>query len=170
MSTLVNHTSLISEAVRKEIDRWLKKYPPTQQQSGVLYALRLVQEQNGGWLSVELLEAVADYLQMPKIAVFEVATFYSMYNLKPVGRHTFSVCGNISCMLRGSEKIMQHLQTRLGIVIDETTPDGRFTLKQVECLAACGGAPAMQLDDRYYYENLTPESIDVLLGELEQKN
>ncbi|MGB6977041.1 MAG: NAD(P)H-dependent oxidoreductase subunit E [Gammaproteobacteria bacterium] len=166
MSNSVKNNSLISESVRKEIDRWLKKYPPEHKQSGVLYALRVVQEQNSGWLTVELLDAVADYLQIPKITVYEVATFYSMYNLKPVGRHTFSVCCNISCMLRGSEKMIEHLQKRLGISVDETTADGRFTLREVECLAACGGAPVMQLDDKHYHENLTPEKIDTLLEEL----
>jgi NADH-quinone oxidoreductase subunit E len=169
MSSNVKNISLISESVRKEIDHWFKKYPPEHKQSAVLYALRLVQEQNAGWLTVELLDAVADYLEMPKIAVYEVATFYSMYNLKPVGRHMVAVCTNISCMLRGAEKIVEHLQHRLGIKIGETTADGHFTLKEAECLAACGGAPAMQIDDRYYHENLTPEKVDTILVELKNR-
>jgi NADH-quinone oxidoreductase subunit E len=111
------------------------------------------------------MDAVADYLEMPRVAVYEVAGFYSMYALKPVGRHVLSVCTNISCALRGSEAIVKHLEHRLGIGLGETTPDGTFTLQEVECLAACGGAPAMMVGKRYY-ENLTPERLDAILQEL----
>lgn len=161
-------TTAFSESIREQIDRWLCKFPPERKQSGVLYALRLVQEENGGFLTAELMDQVADYLEMPRPAVYEVATFYSMYHLKPQGRHTFSVCTNISCMLRGSDDILRHLEKRLGIQCGETTPDGRYTLREVECLAACKVAPVLQLDERDYYESLSPEKIDALLNRLDQ--
>jgi NADH-quinone oxidoreductase subunit E len=129
----------------------------------------LVQEENGGSLNTELIDQVADYLEMSRSAAYEVATFYSMYHLQPQGRHTFSVCTNISCMLRGSDEIVAHLEKRLGIKLGETTADGRYTLREVECLAACAAAPALQLDERDYYENLDPQKIDALLDRLNQK-
>jgi NADH-quinone oxidoreductase subunit E len=159
-------TSLISESVRTEIDRWLKKYPPDQKQSALLIALRLVQEQNAGWLTEELMDAVADYLGLPKIAVYEAATFYSMFNLKPVGKHKIVVCTNISCMLCGADKILQHLQKKSGVPLGEPSLDGRFTLKEAECLAACNGAPVVQIDDRDFYENVTVEKLDKILDKL----
>lgn len=159
-------STLISAASRAEIDRWLAKYPPDRKQSAVMAALRIVQEQNGGWLTTELMDAIAVYLEMPAIAVYEVATFYSMYELKPVGRHKICICTNVSCMLRGSDKIVAHLREKLGIRFGETTADGKFTLKEVECLAACGGAPMIQIG-REYYENLTPERIDEILATLD---
>ncbi len=158
--------SPLSESSRAEIDRWIAKYPPDRKQAAVMAALNIAQEQNGGWLSVELIEAVADYLDMPPIAVHEAATFYTMYDLKPVGRHKVCVCTNISCQLNGSSRIMSHIQKRLGIKPGETTSGGKFTLKEVECLGACGGAPMMMLD-RTYYENLTPEKVDEILGSLD---
>lgn len=157
---------MISEKAKQEIDKWITKYPPTQKQSAVAAALAIVQKENGGWLNQERMDAVADYLGMPRIAVYEVASFYSMFDLKPTGRHKISVCTNISCQLRGSEEIVNHLQKRLGIQCGQTTQDGRFTLKSVECLAACGGAPMMQIDQTYY-ENLTPEKIDKILEGLD---
>lgn len=159
-------TSLLSEASRAEIDRWIAKYPPDRKQAAVMAALRIAQDQNGGWLSVDLIEAVAEYLEMPPIAVHEVATFYTMYDLKPVGRHKVCVCTNISCQLNGSARIMDHLQKKLGVKPGETTPGGKFTLKEVECLGACGGAPMMMVD-KTYYENLTPEKVDQILDQLE---
>lgn len=147
------------------IDQWLTKYPPNQRQSAVLYALKIVQEDNNGWLTEPLMDAVAAYLGMPKIAVYEVASFYSMFELKPVGKHKISVCTNISCMLCESDKIVEHLKRRLGIDFGETTPDGLFTLKEVECLAACGGAPAMQIDTEYH-EKVSPDKIDIILDAL----
>jgi len=162
-------TDLISKSVRKEIDRWLKKYPPDKKQSAVLTALHLVQAQNDGWLTEELMDAVADYLDMSPIAVYEVATFYSMYNLKPVGKHKIAVCTNISCMLCGSNKIVTHLEKRLGVKLGQTTSDGRYTLESAECLAVCGGAPMLQIDDNVCYENLTPEKVDAILDELDTK-
>jgi len=157
-----------SESVRQQIDQWLTKFPLDRKQSGVLYALRLVQEENDGFLTTELIDQVADYLEMPRSAAYEVATFYSMYDLKPQGKHRIDVCTNISCMLRGSDKIVEHLEKRLGIKLGETTADGYFTLREVECLAACLGAPVLQLDDRNYYEDLSPEKIDAILDKLKE--
>lgn len=157
--------SLLSYKTKKDIDQWLTKYPSNQRQSAVLYALKIVQEENKGWLTEGLMDAVAAYLGMPKIAVYEVATFYNLFELKPVGKHKISVCTNISCMLCDCEGIVQHLKKRLGIKMGETTPDGQFTLKEVECLAACGGAPALQIG-RVYHEKVTPEKIDAILSEL----
>lgn len=155
---------LLSAEALAEINRWIAKYPPEQRQSAVIQTLHLAQDQHG-WLSNELMDAVAEYLGMPRIAVYEVATFYSMFNLKPCGRHTIAVCTNISCMLRGSDDIVRHLEKKCGVRLGQTTPDGKFTLKEVECLAACGGAPMFQIG-KTYYENLTPEKIDRILEEL----
>jgi len=158
--------NLLPEHICAAIDKWIAKYPPEQKQSAVLPALTIVQEHNQGWLSQELMDAVADYLQMPKVSVYEVATFYTMYDLKPVGRHKINVCTNISCMLSGCEEIVQHLEKRLNIGFNETTPDGKFTLKEVECLGACANAPAIHLG-KHYYENLTPEKVDEILEKLD---
>lgn len=160
-----NTFKLLSDDSRVQIDRWIAKYPPDQKQSAVMAALTIAQDANGGWLTTDLMDAVADYLEMPPIAVYEVATFYSMYELKPVGRHKICLCTNISCMLCGSEEIAAHLQKKLGVDLGETTPDKKFTLKPVECLGACGGAPMMQIG-RNYYENLTPAKVDEILAEL----
>ncbi len=165
----MNRQELNAE-VKAGIDAWLLRYPADQKQSGVLYALRLAQEHNGGWLSEALMDAVADYLALPKIAVYEVATFYSMYDLQPVGQRKIAVCVNISCNLCGSDKILDHLKTRLGVGPGETTQDGRYTIKAVECLAACTRAPALLVDDKHYYDNLTPESIDKMLAEFDQED
>lgn len=156
----------LSQAARKHIDLWLQKYPQDQKQSAVIAALTYVQQENGGYLTDELMDAVAAYLGMPKIAVYEVATFYSMFELKKVGKHKICVCTNISCMLMGSDTIVDHLKKKLGIKMGETTADGRYTLKSVECLAACGGGPMMQIGPDYY-ENLTPQVVDDILAKLE---
>lgn len=161
-----NTSELISQSTCAEIDRWLRKYPPDKKRSALLIALRLVQEENGGWLSTARMDAVAEYLELSKTAVYEVATFYKMYDLKPVGCHKIAVCNSISCMLNGVGKILAHLEHRLGIKPGETTADGLFTLKEVECLAACVSAPVMQIDDRDYHENLTPEAVDAILDKL----
>lgn len=158
--------TLLSAHTRAEIDRWNLRYPPDQKRSGVMQALTIVQEENGGWLTEPLMDAVADYLELPRISVYEVATFYTMYNLAPVGRHVINVCTNISCMLNGSQKIVDHLKKRLEINTNETTPDGKFTLREVECLAACAAAPMFQMGKKYY-ENLTPEKVDAIIEELE---
>ncbi|HHO68362.1 MAG TPA: NADH-quinone oxidoreductase subunit E [Gammaproteobacteria bacterium] len=153
--------------VRARIDEWLKKYPADQKQSAVLAALQAAQESNGGWLTRELMDAVADYLGMPRVSVYEVGTFYSMLELEPVGRHMVSICTNISCMLCGADDIVAHIENKLGIRLGETTPDGRITLKkEEECLAACVGAPMMAVDG-HYHENLTPEKVDRILDGLE---
>lgn len=157
----------LSAHARAEIDHWLTRYPVDQKQSAVLAALREVQHENGGYLTTELMDAVADYLDMPPIAVYEVASFYSMYELKPVGRHNIAVCTNISCMLRGGDTVLAHIEKKLSIKLGESTLDGKFYLKkEEECLAACCGAPMMQVD-HVYYEHLTPEKVDQVLDSLE---
>lgn len=161
-----NKVNMIPEAALAEIDIWIKKYPVEQKQSAVIPALHIVQDASGGWLTTELMDAVAEYLEMPPIAVYEVASFYSMYEHKPVGRHKISVCTNISCLLCGSEKIVEHLEKKLAIKMGQTTSDGKFTLKEVECLGACVGAPMFQIG-RDYYENLTPEKIDSILDTMD---
>lgn len=161
--------ALISPPVQAEIDRWLTKFPPERKRSAVLIALRLVQEQNGGWLSIELMDAVAVYLDLPAIAVYEVVSFYTMFTTKPTGKHKIAVCNSISCMLNGAERLIHHLEHRLKIAEGETSADGLFTLKEVECLAACVGAPAVQIDDRDYYENVTCEQMDALLDAIRQQ-
>jgi NADH-quinone oxidoreductase subunit E len=157
---------VIAEEVRQQIDGWIAKFPPGRQRSALLPALLLVQEQNGGWLTEPLMDAVAEYLDLPKIAVYEVATFYDMYDLKPVGKHKIKVCTNISCMLRGSDEIVHHLEKRLAVKLGETTADGEITLKEVECMGACANAPMLQIDDRDYYEDLTPSKVDAILENL----
>lgn len=159
-------TTLLSQTVCEAIDQWLLKYPPDQRQSALLPALTITQKANQGWLTNPLIEAVAEYLGIPPIAAYEAATFYSMFELKPVGRHKICVCTNISCMLRNSDAVVAHLEGRLGIRMGETTSDGKFTLKAVECLAACANAPMMQVGDDYY-EDLTPQRIDEILDRLE---
>jgi NADH-quinone oxidoreductase subunit E len=158
--------TLLSEHTRQEIDHWVAKFPPGRQRSAVLSALRAAQEQNEGYLTPELLEAVAEYLGLPPVQVYEVATFYSMFELEPCGRHHVSICTNISCMLRGAEALVAHAERKLGIRQGESTPDRRIFLKcEEECLAACTGAPMMMVDHAYH-ENLTPEKVDEILDGL----
>lgn len=157
----------LSKHVREEIDRWVAKFPQGRQRSAVLAALHAVQHENSGFLTPELMDAVAAYLGLPPIQVYEVATFYSMFETKPVGRHSVSICTNISCMLRGADEIVAHAEEKLGIRTGESTPDGRVYLKrEEECLAACCGAPMMMVDHRYF-ENLTPDKVDEVLDGLE---
>ena len=163
---MVDKELLFSAQVRAHIDKWIAKFPAGWQQSAVMEALRVVQDENGGWLTEELMDKVAAYLDMAPIAVYEVATFYSMFEHKPVGKHKICMCTNISCMLNGSDKIVQHLENKLDIKLGQTTRDGKFTLKEVECLGACVGAPMMQIGHKYY-ENLTPELVDSILDSLE---
>ncbi len=158
-------TYTLTQAMCQAIDNWIAKFPAERKQSALLASLHIVQAEKG-WLSKEQLNAVADYLGLSYVTVYEVATFYSMYDLQPVGRHKVSLCSNISCMLSGSEQLSAHLKQKLGIDYGETTPDGKFTLKHAECLAACAGAPAAQIDGDYY-ENLTPEKIDQILDSLD---
>ena len=153
--------------VRKEIDRWVTKFPQGRQRSAVIAALHVVQHENEGYLTPLLMEAVAEYLDLAPVQVYEVASFYSMFETEKVGRHCVSVCTNISCMLRGSDGIIAHIEQKLGIKTGESTEDGRIFLKvEEECLAACTGAPMMMVNHRFY-ENLTPASVDEILDGLE---
>src|ERR1700683_799703 len=159
-------TALLTEATRHEIDHWVARFPFGRQRSAVISALRATQEQNHGFLTAELMDAVAEYLQMPPIQVYEVASFYSMFETRPCGRHHVSVCTNISCMLRGGQELQAHVERKLGIRAGQSTPDGRIFLKrEEECLAACTGAPMMMVD-HVYHEHLTPETADQILDAL----
>ena len=166
MSALGPKAALLSEHTRQEIDAWVAKFPPGRQRSAVLSALRLAQEQNEGFLTPELLTAVPEYLNLPPVQVYEVASFYSMYELHPCGRHHVSICTNISCLLRGAEELVAHAEKKLGIKLGESTPDRRVFLKrEEECLAACTGAPMMMVD-HVFHEHLTPEKVDRILDDL----
>lgn len=157
----------LSAHAREEIDRWLAKFPPERKRSAVLAALRVVQHENGGWLTPALMDAVAEYLALEPIKVYEAATFYSMYETTPVGRHSVSVCTNISCMLRGADDIVAHIEGKVGCRVGESSADGRIYLKrEEECLAACAGAPMMMVDHEYH-ENLTTDRVDEILDGLE---
>ena len=143
----------------------IARYPDGKQKSALIPLLHLAQDANGGWLSAEAMDYVAGLLQIKPVEVYEVATFYSMYNLKPVGKYLFEVCHTGPCMVRGSDEIIAYIKEKLNIGVGETTADGMFTLKTVECLGACGYAPMMQLG-KFYKENLTKEKVDTLLNEL----
>jgi len=160
------NVSLLSEHTRHEIDGWIARFPEGRQRSATLSALRFVQEQNQGFLTPALMDAVAEYLRLPSIQVYEVATFYSMFETHECGRHHVSVCTNISCWLNGGEDILAHCERKLGIKVGESTPDKRiFLKKEEECLAACTGAPMMMVDHEFH-EFLTPEKIDKILDDL----
>ncbi len=157
----------LSNHAREVIDTWTAKFPPDQKQSAVIAALTEVQHENGGYLTEKLMDAVADYLGMPCIAVYEVASFYSMLETEPVGRHSISVCNNLTCILCGGDDIIAYVENKLGIKIGESTSDGKYFLKlEEECLAACCGAPMMMVD-HVYYENLTTARVDEILDGLE---
>ncbi len=159
-------TTLLSEHTRAQIDHWVAKFPPGRQRSACIAALRAAQEQNHGHLTKQLMDAVATYLSLPPIQVYEVASFYSMLETHACGRHHVSICTNISCMLNGADELVKHAERKLGIKLDESTPDGRIFLKdEHECLAACTGAPMMMVD-HVYHEHLTPEKLDQILDEL----
>ena len=147
------------------IDAEVAKYPADQKQSAVMAALRIAQVEKG-WLKPELIDYVADYLQMPPIAAYEVATFYNMYDTQPVGRHKITVCTNLPCALRGAGEIAAHLKEKLGIGFGETTEDGRYTLKEGECMGACGDAPMCLHNNHTMHTHLTPEKVDELLDKL----
>jgi NADH-quinone oxidoreductase subunit E len=167
MTTMTDTENTLSAHAREEIDALLKRYPAEQKKSALLGALNIVQHGNRGFLTKELMQAVAAYLDLAEIEVYEVASFYSMYELKPVARHNVAVCTNISCMLMGSQSIVDHVENKLGIKLGESTRDGRIYLKkEEECLAACAGGPMMQVD-HVYYEDLTPEKVDAILDALE---
>ena len=166
----MSESQILSDHVRQEIDEWRARFPEDRQRSAVIGALHAVQHENGGFLTPEQMDAVAEYLALPAIHVYEVATFYSMFQTRPVGRHNVAICTNISCMLRGAEDIVGHVEKKLGIKIGESTEDGRIYLKkEEECLAACCGAPMMMVD-HVYYENLTPQRVDQILDELRAKD
>ena len=157
---------LLSARTLEEIDHWKAKFPPGRQRSACIAALRAAQEQNNGFLTSDLMDAVAECLKLPPIQVYEVASFYSMFATRPCGRHHVSICTNISCMLNGGEELVAHAQKKLGINLNESTPDGRIFLKrEEECLAACTGAPMMMVD-HVFHEHLTPERLDQILDEL----
>ncbi|MEM7432535.1 MAG: NAD(P)H-dependent oxidoreductase subunit E [Pseudomonadota bacterium] len=157
----------LSDHVIEEIQKWQARFPADGQRSAVIGALHAAQHENDGYLTAEIMNAVAEYLDLPTIQVYEVATFYSMFQTKPVGRHNVAICTNISCMLRGADNIVEHVENKLGIKLGESTEDGRIYLKrEEECLAACCGAPMMMVDHDYH-ENLTPEKVDELLDGLD---
>ena len=165
--SMTDENTLLSAHTIEEIDDWVKRYPEDKKKSAVLAALRAVQHQNKGYLTTELMDAVADYLELSKIEVYEVASFYSMYELNPVARHNVAVCTNVCCMLMGSDTIVNHLENKLGIKLGESTSDGRIYLKmEEECLAACAGGPMMQVNHKYYTD-LTPEKVDEIIDGLE---
>lgn len=157
----------LSKHVRDEIEKWRSRFPKDRQRSAVIGALHAVQHENEGYLTAELMNEVADYLDLPTIQVYEVATFYSMFQTKPVGRHNVAICTNISCMLRGADDLVEHVEKKLDIKLGESTPDGRIYLKEEEeCLAACCGAPMMMVNHKYH-ENLTTEMVDEILDGLD---
>ena len=163
---MTTENTQLSKHSRKEIDALIAKFPQGKQKSALLGALNVVQHENKGFLTNELMDAVAAYLDLAKIEVYEVASFYSMYELKPVARHNVAICTNICCMLMGSQNIVDHVEKKLGIKLGESTEDGLIYLKmEEECLAACAGGPMMQVD-HVYHENLTAEKVDEILDGL----
>jgi len=156
---------MISEQAKKEIDLWVSKYPEGHESSAVMQALTIVQKENGGSLNSELMQAVADYLDMPAISVQEVATFYENYNHKPVGKHVIRFCHNISCMLNGSDKLISYLEDKLEVKTGQVSKDGLVSVKKVECLGACVGGPMCQIGDQYH-EHLTTDKLDKILEDL----
>jgi NADH-quinone oxidoreductase subunit E len=161
----MNAPMMLSPESLALIDRAVAKYPTDQKQSAVMAALAVAQKEKG-WLSSETMEFVAKYLQMPAIAVYEVATFYAMYNLSPVGRHKVTLCTNLPCALSGANEAAQHLKKRLGIGFNESTADGKFTLKEGECMGACGDAPVLLVNDLAMKSFMSTEKIDQLIAEL----
>ena len=159
--------ALLNEGTRASIDHWVSKFPPEHKRSALIQALIAAQDQNGGWVSKDIIEAVADYLDLPPVWAFEVASFYSMFDQKPVGRNKVNICTNISCWLNGAEDMVSHIENKLGIKLGETTADDRITLiVEEECIAACCGAPAMVVNG-HYHENLDTDKIDKILDGLD---
>lgn len=157
----------LSKETRKKIDQWVGKFPPEHKRSALIQALTAAQDQNEGWLDREIIDAVAAYLDLPPVWAHEVASFYSMFHLEPVGRHKVNICTNISCWLNGAEELVRHAEKKLGVSLGETTKDGRITLvREEECLAACCGAPMMVVDG-HYHENLDQAKVDEILDGLE---
>lgn len=163
----MKESAVLSDHVREEIERWTARFPAEQKRSAVIGALHAVQHENEGFLTTELMDGVAEYLELPPIQVYEVASFYSMFQTKPVGRHNVAICTNVSCMLRGADDLVAHVENKLGIKTGESTPDGRIYLKkEEECLAACCGAPMMMVDHKYH-ENLSTGQVDEILDGLD---
>lgn len=158
--------TLFTPEIRAEIDRHIAKYPSAWKQSAVMAALTLVQDLNGGWLNRELMDDVAAYLDMPQVSVYEVATFYGMYDLEPTSKNKVGVCNSVSCMLCGSEDLIEHVEKKYGVKPGGTTADGKFTFKEVECLGACRHAPAV-LIGKSYHEKLSVDELDKLIEGLE---
>ena len=156
---------MLSEAALREIDREVAKYPPDQKQSAVMSALAIAQDEKG-WLAPETMDFVANYLGMPAVAVYEVASFYEMYNREPTGRCKITICTNLPCALHDAVKAAEYLKTKLGIGFGETTADGLFTLKEGECFGACGDAPVVLVNDKHMASWMSDEKIDALLTEL----
>jgi NADH-quinone oxidoreductase subunit E len=167
VSAVPQPKSILSAQVFSAIDREVAKYPADQKQSAVIAALAMAQAELG-WISKEVMEEVARYLEMPAIAVYEVASFYTMYNLQPTGRFKLTICTNLPCALSGATKAAQHLKQRLGIGFNETTPDGCFTLKEGECMGACGDAPVMLVNNTRMESFMSNEKLDALLDELKR--
>ena len=163
---LDDKSNLLEENSKQKIDSWLAKFPNDKKQSALIAALFIAQDQNNGFLTEDLVAAVADYLTLPRVSAEEVASFYSMFDQKPVGKHKIRVCTNVSCMLLGAKDIFEHISKKLNIKKNETTEDNKFTLKEVECLGACCGAPMFQIDGKYY-ENLTIDKVDNILDSLD---
>ncbi len=161
----MNAPLMLSPESLARIDKAVAKYPPTEKQSAVMAALTIAQDEKG-WLSTETMNFVAQYLGMAPVAVYEVATFYTMYDLKPVGKYKLTICTNLPCALQGATGAAQHLKKVLGIGFGETTPDGRFTLKEGECMGACGDAPVILQNNKRMLCAMSPEKIDQLLGTL----
>ena len=164
---IVGKKDLLNGETRATIDHWVTKFPPEQKRSALIQGLLAAQEQNGGWVNKDMIEAVADYLELPPVWAYEVASFYSMIDQKPVGKHKVNICTHISCWLNGAEDLVSHVEKKLGITLGETTEDERITLVvEEECLAACCGAPMMVVDG-HYHENLDTDKIDEILDGLD---
>ncbi|CAJ0798718.1 NADH-quinone oxidoreductase subunit 2 [Ralstonia psammae] len=159
---------MLSAEALKEIDRAVAKYPADQKQSAVMAALAVAQSEKG-WVSPEVMQFVAEYLEMPPVWVEEVATFYNMYDTKPVGRFKLSVCTNLPCALSGGERAADYLKKKLGIGFNETTADGNFTLKEGECMGACGDAPVMIVNNTHMCSFMSNEKLDALIADLQSK-
>ncbi|MBT5862271.1 MAG: NADH-quinone oxidoreductase subunit NuoE [Gammaproteobacteria bacterium] len=157
----------LSSHVRDEVESWKARFPADKQRSAIISALHAVQHENHGFITAEQMNAVAKYLELPTIQIYEVATFYSMFQTREVGRNEVAICTNVACMLRGADDLVDHVENRLGVKTGESTDDGRIFLKQEEeCIAACCGAPAMMVNHKYY-ENLTKEQVDKILDGLD---
>jgi len=157
----------LSTRIKEEIERWKARFPKDRQRSAVISALHAVQTENRGFVTAEQMNAIADYLELPSIQVYEVATFYSMFQTKEVGRNEVAICTNVACMLRGADELVEHVESKLGLKLGESSEDGKVFLKrEEECIAACCGAPAKMVNHKYY-ENLTVEQVDEILDGLD---